>query len=50
MNYESYEPEQDEYYDAACSAAFTLMFNEGGVQDENLQEHSEFADSCLLAS
>lgn len=29
MEYEIYEPLQDEYYDQACRAAYAAMFNEG---------------------
>ena len=32
MDYESFEPEQDEYYDEACSAAYSLIFAERGWQ------------------
>lgn len=29
MEYEIFEPEEDEYYDQACAAMYDRMFNEG---------------------
>lgn len=29
LEYEVYEPPMDEYYDAACKAAYAAMFNGG---------------------
>ena len=40
--YEVFEPVEDEYYDAACLAAYTIMFNKRGEQRDNIPSSSEF--------
>lgn len=35
MEYEVFEPQRDEFYDQACSAAYSRMFSEGREPYEN---------------
>ena len=39
MEYEIFEPDLDEYYDQACSAAYARIFNEGRDYSGYIPEH-----------
>lgn len=48
MEYEVFEPDLDEYYDQACSAAYARMFNEGRDYSAYVSEDS-FPSICPVS-